>query len=227
MSDIPGPEKPLDLDRDPTAPVNPNDLMAEFRRKLQMAGVGGQAGPTNGDVPPKRLRAVGAGGSGPYDGRSGTQLKGRVRPRHEMVVMLAVAGWKHNEIAEAMGYTPGRVSIIINSKNPKLLAVKQQAAARVLDNTIDLQAKFAQHAPTALNAMVDVMSQTADLAQRRLAARDILDRAGYSPVKKVVTANTNVPIEQLTGVLSQIDKANEAVLMSGQWEVRDARKDSA
>lgn len=214
MNDLPGPEKPLGLD--PETKLNPNQLMEQFRARLRSQ-----------PEMPRRLRPVGAGGSGAYTGRSGEFLKGRVRPRHEMVVMLQVCGWKNNEIAAAMGYTPARISVILNSKHPKLQQVRKDAVERVAKGTTDLQAKFALYAPDALNRMVDIMEQTADLANARLAARDILDRAGYSPVKKVAAMHTSVPLDQLAGALTQIEKANEAVMRQGEWEVRQFKDGAA
>lgn len=196
--------------------LNSNQLLAQFRARIAA-----------GEVNPKRERANGAGGHGEYNGRSGRFLGHKVKERHKMVVMLEVAGWKNNEIAAAMGYTPGRVSIILSSKRPELLQVRNEAAQRVADNTIDMQAKFALHAPDALKRMVAIMGQTEDTANSRLAAKDILDRAGYTPVKKSLSVGATVPIEQLKGTLDQIEKANQAVEQSEAWEVRELTKDGA
>lgn len=215
MSDLPGPEKPLfPLDEDGHK-LTPNQLMAQFRAKILTSG-----------IEPKRVRANGAGGHGDYDGRSSRFLGKKVKDRHKMVVALSCAGWKNNEIALAMNYTQGRVSIILASKRPELVAVRNEMGQRVLDNTIDLQSKFALHAPDALDRMVAIMAQTDDVANARLAARDILDRAGYSPVKKTAHLNATVPVEALNATLSQIEKANEAVLREGEFEVHTIKKEA-
>lgn len=213
MGDLPGPEKPLFPDEGHK--LNANQLMAQFRAQMS-------TGQTQ-----KRLRANGAGGRGEYDGRSSRFLGKKVKERHKMVVMLHVTGWKNNEIAAAMGYTQGRVSIILSSKRPELQAVRAEAAQRVLDNTVDLQAKFALYAPDALDRMVEIMNQTEDVANARLAAKDVLDRAGYSPVKKTAHVEATVPFDQLAALLPQIEKANEAVLKEGEYEVHTITKDGA
>src|SRR5512138_781502 len=120
----------------------------------------------------------------------------KLRERHKMVIYLEAAGWKPQDIAAAMGYTPSRVSLILNSKNPEVLSLKMQAAAQVRDNTLDLMARFRAEADASLTALVEVRDQKEDVGQRRLAARDILDRAGYSVVKKQINLNSNIPAQQ-------------------------------
>jgi predicted transcriptional regulator len=166
-----------------------------------------------------RPRADGAGGHGVYNGRSGRFLGRKVRDRHRMVVMLAVCGWTNQEIATAMHYTPSRVSIILSSKHPELLHLRQQTLERVANSTVDLTAKIRLAAPAALERMIDIV-QSVDEAQARLAARDILDRAGYSPVKKQLTVEAQLPVDQLSDVLGRIQEANEVVLQQDNWAVK-------
>jgi hypothetical protein len=61
----------------------------------------------------------------------------------------------------------------------------------------------------------------------RLAARDILHMAGFTPIKKVFQANTNVPFEELNRLVGHIEDANEVVLKSSQWEVKNPGEESA
>lgn len=149
----------------------------------------------------------------------------KLRERHKMVIYLEAAGWKPIDIGRAMGYSPSRVSLILNSKHPEVLAMKAQAALQVRDNTLDLLTRFRAEAEKSLDTLVEVRDQTAEVGQRRLAARDILDRAGYSVVKKQINLNTNVPVAQLEGVMDKLAEAHEVDEISAQWVVKNPTKE--
>jgi hypothetical protein len=136
-----------------------------------------------------------------------------------MVVMLNVCGWTNKEIAKQMGYTEGRVSIILNSQRPELAAVKRDVTERVVNQTVDLTAKIRMKAGDALDRMIELVdSRDEKIAVR--ASADILDRAGYAPVRKQLHGHTMVPVEELSGVLHQIQDANEVDQNTEAWEVR-------
>jgi hypothetical protein len=221
LSDLPGPEKPPAWSQQPTQTEH-DALMGEFRAILGHAQVPQATG---------RPRYPGAGGHGPYNGRSGRFLGRRVRERHKMVVMLAVCGWRNDEIARAMQYTPSRISVILNSHHPELLRVRDETANRIANSTVDLTAKIRLAAGPALDKMIALVdSQDENVA--RQSAKDILDRAGYAPVKKQLNVDAQVPMEELTGVLDRIQEANDVVLQRDNWVVktfprRSQRQDGA
>lgn len=220
MSDLPGPEKPAPWHKteQEDRPFRADELMHEFQAILG-------AKTTAPVVANPRSRYSGAGGSGDYNGRSGRFLGKRVRDRHKMVVMLQVCGWTNNEIARATRYTPSRVSIILNSRHPELLAVRAATVERVANQTVDLSAKIRLAAPDALDKMISLVDSE-DETVARLAARDILDRAGYSPVKKSVNVDTKVPLDELNGVLGKIHEANEVVMQRDNWVVKTLPRQS-
>lgn len=131
------------------------------------------------------------------------------RERHKMVIFLHCAGWKNNDIAKAMGYTANQVSIIISSQHPELLALRDKAQQLVETNTTDVLLRFRQEANKSVDALIAVRDQDKDLANKRLAARDILDRAGYSVVKKQINFNTAIPAEKLESIIERVEEAND------------------
>lgn len=151
----------------------------------------------------------------------------RARERHKMVVYLHASGWKNTEIAKAMGYSTNQVSIIIQSKHPELLSIREEAQRRVLDSSTDLLLRFRQESVKSLEALIVVRDQDTDVGQKRLAARDILDRAGYSVVHKQINLNADVPLQQLEGVLNRVQEAHDVENLHPEWEVTSpARKEA-
>lgn len=146
-----------------------------------------------------------------------------------MVVMLALSGHTNIEIAQAMGYTPGRVGTILASQHPELLKVREEAAARVMDHMTDPMLKFRSEVPKSIDALIEVRDQEGvenpDLGQKRLAARDILDRAGYSPVRKQLTVNADLPPAQLEEALTRFEQAVENKQRHAEWAVVTIDKD--
>lgn len=141
------------------------------------------------------------------------------RERHKMVMFLHCSGWKNNDIARAMGYTANQISIIINSQHPELLALKDRAQDMVASATTDVLLRFRQESAKSVETLVQVRDQTADLGQRRLAARDILDRAGYSPVRKQINFNTAIPVEKLEQIVERVEEANDLELHRSKYAV--------
>lgn len=142
-----------------------------------------------------------------------------------MVVMLAAAGWTNRQIAQSMGYTDARVSVILQSQHPELLAVRREAAQKVMDNTTDLMLRFRAEAPASLDLLVEVrdnkLPEPAAPALRRLAARDILDRAGYSPIRKQINLDMQMPGEEVVRAAKQLASANEVAERRGEWTVHN------
>jgi hypothetical protein len=141
------------------------------------------------------------------------------RERHKMVIFLHCAGWKNNDIAKSMGYTANQVSIIIGSQHPELLAVRDKAQALVESNTTDVLLRFRQEANKSVEALVMVRDQDKDLSNKRLAARDILDRAGYTVVHKQINFNTAIPVERLEAIVERVEEANDLERQRAKWAV--------
>lgn len=207
MSDLPGPEKPApwspqerpnDLEDYRGRPLRPQELMERFKKMIESNGGGTNVGPVNG--------------------RSGRHIK-RVRDRHKLAVMLQVCGLTNNEIAANLGYTASRVSIILNSQKEELQQVRRDTVERVAERTVDLSTKIRLKAPEAFDKMVDLLESDNERIVLE-SAKDILDRAGYAPVKKQINAHVPVPMSELESTLDKINEANEVAMKHGDWEVR-------
>lgn len=107
---------------------------------------------------------------------------------HHEIVRLLVTGMKNVEIAATLGVTEAMVSYTANSP-----IVKRQLellrAARDLES-VDVARKIQEIALDAVEVMEKhVKSATESISLK--AAQDILDRAGFAPVKKISTENVH------------------------------------
>ena len=149
----------------------------------------------------------------------GVQLR-QVRTRHKVVISMHMAGFTNAEIARELGYKPERVSVIINSSNPQLQEHRSKVENEVAMQMGDLVMSFRAESRKSLNTLVAIRDkEDAPLSEKRLSALAILDRAGYSPVKKQINVDGNVPFQELKGVIDQINSANEVAIRRDQWSV--------
>ena len=173
--------------------------------------------------PPWAVRAPaheqGVGASQPL---SGLRIRHRrpARERHKIVHFLHASGWTNKAIAESMGYSPNQVSIILRSDHPELLEVAAKAREAVFQNSTDVMLRFRQESMKSVETLVLVRDQAEDMGQRRLAARDILDRAGYSVVHKQVNVNADIPVEALNKVVEGLEAADEVASRRKEWAVQ-------
>lgn len=155
-------------------------------------------------------------------GPSGGQYRRKnVRPRHKIVVALHMAGHTDVEIARQMGYKPSSIAMILKSDHPELLKAREQAGEAVARNLGDMVLRFHQEASRSVDTLIEIRdTKTAPFSERRLSALAILDRAGYSPVKKQMNMDVKVPINELKGVMDQLDAANEVFERKTEWVVK-------
>jgi predicted transcriptional regulator len=147
----------------------------------------------------------------------------RVRPRHRIAIMLQEAGWKNKDIASALGYTQARLSVILNSHHPELQEIRAGFASRVADNVEDLHTRFALYANEMLDVLLSHARNKVDRPElSRLAARDVLHMAGFTPVKKSIVMEGKLPQAELVNALDKLAEANEVALQSDQWKVKSA-----
>lgn len=148
----------------------------------------------------------------------------RVRPRQLIATMLHQSGWKGSDICKALGYTPGRLSVILNSRHPQLEQARAKFASEVADNIRDVQTRFKLYSNEMLDILVSHARRKAeDPALSRLAARDILHMAGFSPVKKQFLMTAEAPIEDLKRLATTIHEANEVVMSGKDWDISERK----
>ena len=141
-------------------------------------------------------------------------------PKIKIILVLHASGWKHQEIAAVTGYSYGRISQLVNSKNPTIRAFQELAQERVIEGIHDVSTQFRVYAGEMVDILVKHARNMQEPANSRLAARDILHMAGYSPVKKTATVPAMLPTEEFYNVLKHIHDSNEVILRKKEWEVQ-------
>jgi hypothetical protein len=108
---------------------------------------------------------------------------------HAEIIRRVTLGQKSSHIAESMGLTPAQVSNVRNSPIiQERLAVMQGARDAY---TIDIARDIREFAPKALDLLKEILQgegtsgQLASPALKVSVAKDLLDRAGYAPIKSI------------------------------------------
>ena len=151
----------------------------------------------------------------------------RVRPRHRIAVMLHESGMRPKDIAAALGYTQARISVILNSHNEHLKQVRVGFATQVADNITDVGMRFKLYANEMLDILLKHARDPEDKANSRLSARDILYMAGFTPVKKQMNLNADLPVEELRTLVGKINEANDAAAQAARWVVSNPGEKSS
>lgn len=147
----------------------------------------------------------------------------KLRPRHRAVVMLSEAGLKNKDIAAATGYTQSRVSIILNSRHEGIAEVRKHFASKVADHTLDVANRIKLYADEMLDVMVGHARNIALPENSRMAAKDLMHMAGFTPVKKLLQVNADLPADELKLLMGHLSEANEVVAKAGEWEVHEVK----
>lgn len=132
--------------------------------------------------------------------------------RHRLVVLLKATGLTNKQIAQELGYTENRVSVIVN--DPRAPAVMESHAQEVADSLEDVRLRLKLYAQEALTEVVDEMRYCEDARVRQRAAFGILDRAGYSKIEKKFVASAQVDAEagsEIAEALRESSMSDEAL----------------
>ena len=101
---------------------------------------------------------------------------------HREVMRLAVSGMKQTEIAYELGVTAAMVSYTLNSPIVKRQLDFMRAARD--GEAIDVGKRISELAKQAVEVVGGLLNES--LPNIRLAAaKDVLDRAGYAPIKRI------------------------------------------
>lgn len=115
---------------------------------------------------------------------------GYIRPRHSEIARRLILGQTQAQICRELGMNQGRMSLIVNSplfvREVKRLERERDAV------TVDVTRQIREAAPDALEVLQRTMYMGKTERIKYDAARDLLDRAGYSAVQKVAVATTKV-----------------------------------
>lgn len=138
---------------------------------------------------------------------------------HKLVVQAQEAGFTHPEIAGMVNLDPAYVSQICQWIHPELTQARHEARERLSRNLADISSRIQFHAGEALEKMVQHM-RGPDINASRLAAKDIMDRAGYAPVKKVAQVSTQVPTEEFVNAVERMVAVDEIKEMREKFQFK-------
>lgn len=147
----------------------------------------------------------------------------KLRPRIRLVLQLLESGLKQKEVARMTGYTESRVSQLASLRDPRFVAIRKEARERMDETVVDVGARIRKMANEALNRTADIMRQDKDLGNARLAAKFVLEVAGYSPVKKQATLTATVPTDEFVKAVERMDAADEVRSRASEWEIKQVR----
>ena len=123
------------------------------------------------------------------------------RPRE--IVRMAAIGYTNHEIANELNVSYSSVCRLLNSKEG--VALRKELSDARDKECVDILEDISNMAPIALDVIREALTDKAiDFKIRSAVAKDILDRAGYSPVKKI--EKKSVSIIAHTDILERLKK---------------------
>lgn len=126
--------------------------------------------------------------------------------RHHEILRLSLLGYSNKEIAGRLDCTPATVSNVLNSGLGREHSALLRAEADY--NALETAKRIREISPKAIELVERLITDDDTPAAVRLrAAQDVLDRAGFAPVKNVNVKSTSVT---LTG--ADLDALKETAL---------------
>lgn len=117
--------------------------------------------------------------------------------RHHQIARLLVLGWSNKQVASHLSITPQTVSNARN--NPEVKRQIDLLSARADNSVVDVSKRIQDLAPRALGVMEEVMDD-AEFSTKRLAAKDILEMAGYKAVSRLTIATARLSAEDIEDI---------------------------
>jgi len=129
--------------------------------------------------------------------------------RHMHVIALAASGMKNNAISAVLDMSESRVSVILN--DPRSRAIRAELSSDFVGKLMtDTREVIQGHALEAVYAVVDLMRNGVSEQVRQRSAFDILDRAGFKPVERSVSAKVNLPDGAVDAIVQALNESKEA-----------------
>lgn len=129
----------------------------------------------------------------------------KLRARHHAIIRMALAGHTNKQIADELEITEATVGYTLRST---LAQEKMSQMQAILDlQNVDMLARLEGAAPIAFMELFEVMTTTADERLKAKTAVDIIDRAGYSPIKRTIGVTKHIQQTDIDEIKSRI-KAN-------------------
>lgn len=144
--------------------------------------------------------------------------------RHKLAVLMHASGMRNKEVAEALGYTQSRVSVILN--DPRARAVLETHAQELADSLQDVRLRLKYYANEALDEIIDEVRHAEDARVRQRAAFGILDRAGYSKIEKKFVASAQVDADAARVMADALHESKEEEGDSPTYSIPEEADDS-
>ena len=135
----------------------------------------------------------------------------KMREVHHEIVRRLVLGQKIKVIAEQLGVTEAMVQY---TKNSPIVKQHMRIIQGARDHsTAEVMEQIREIAPLALNKLEEILiSESANDTDKRLVAKDLLDRAGYNPIHKHDHRHAHLTSSDLDNIKN---KAKEAGKQNG------------
>lgn len=144
-------------------------------------------------------------------------LPKEIKAKHKWIAGAVASGFKYKEVAAMFDVSEGYVAQIANWRHPALEVVRIEARKRMAEQVEDLSSRIAFHAEEALERTVEIMRQQTSISDARMAAKDIMDRAGYAPVKKVAQVSAQVPSDEFVQAVERMSASDEVRSRQSEW----------
>lgn len=148
------------------------------------------------------------------DGRAKAEYTGKkLKPwepeklsvRHKHMVALSAGGLENQEVAEALGVSQSRVSVILN--DPRAKKLKRQLADEYVREVAEDTAEVIQsYTREAAEKIADLMRHSTKDGIQLRAAENFLDRGGHPKVKEQVQTEKLPPLDN-----EKVDLLREAI----------------
>jgi hypothetical protein len=133
-----------------------------------------------------------------------------LRTRHRQVAWMELLGYGRKEIAAKLDMDPVRVCQI--QREPLYQGYLNQLIGDMEDQVVDVRKRIQQAAGPAIEKVINLIHSEDDKLALK-AAQDVLDRAGYAPVKQTVMKEETTRIER--GEIVEVQQRWRAAFESG------------
>jgi predicted transcriptional regulator len=132
----------------------------------------------------------------------------KLNSRHKQIIAMSAAGVRNKDIADLLGMSQSRVSVILN--DPRSRVLERQLASDVVSQiATDVSERIQGAAGEAFDVVKNLMDNADSERVRQTSAFDILDRAGFKPKETTANLNLNVDGDQLETLVEVLKEVRE------------------
>lgn len=129
-------------------------------------------------------------------------------PTHMQMLVLRAAGLRPGQIAEITGYSPSRVSVVLNDPRAKAM-IHRMAGDNIRQQLVDARELIQSYVGEAIETVAELMRDAESEPVRLGAAKDILDRGGFKPKEVVSNESVSIANEDARRILEALREARQ------------------